>query len=564
MLKLLREIRVLMTPADKAVMLALIALMVIGGGLEIIGISILMPVVAVLTKPELLEQNRFLAMFYQLANPSSLSGFLLTLCGVIIVFYILKNLYLLLLTYWQSKFIYDKAYRWSVRLYENYLKTEYSYHLNHNSSELLNNINLLCNITTGVLLPLMMLISECIVIAAIVGMLMCFMPFTTLGAGAVLLLLAVGLYLPFKRYNFGLGRVQMEEAQAVFQSLMQGIGGIKEVKVRNLEERFGALYAGNQRARYRAEMLLYFSGQFPRLTLETLVVVLAMMLLALFTVAGMASGTILLTVSLLAMAMFRLLPAVSRVQYNLVRIRQTLCSFDAIYHDLTRLPREEKADIAPPIRFREMLRIENITFAYEPQGRPVLRNFSAEIPCLSSVAFIGATGCGKTTLADILLGLLKPQSGRITVDGRDIRENPASWQRQIGYVPQNIYLLDGTIRSNIAFGVPEQEIDEDRIAECLEMAQLRSFVDSLPEGVETPVGELGVRLSGGQRQRIGIARALYCRPEVLMLDEATSALDVDTEQALIDALNLLKGRLTILMIAHRLSTIEQCDRVIRL
>ena len=338
MLKLLREIRVLMTPADKAVMLALIALMVIGGGLEIIGISILMPVVAVLTKPELLEQNRFLAMFYQLANPSSLSGFLLTLCGVIIVFYILKNLYLLLLTYWQSKFIYDKAYRWSVRLYENYLNTEYSYHLNHNSSELLNNINLLCNITTGVLLPLMMLISECIVIAAIVGMLMCFMPFTTLGAGAVLLLLAVGLYLPFKRYNFGLGRVQMEEAQAVFQSLMQGIGGIKEVKVRNLEERFGALYAGNQRARYRAEMLLYFSGQFPRLTLETLVVVLAMVLLALFTVAGMASGTILLTVSLLAMAMFRLLPAVSRVQYNLVRIRQTLCSFDAIYHDLTFTP----------------------------------------------------------------------------------------------------------------------------------------------------------------------------------------------------------------------------------
>ena len=311
-------------------------------------------------------------------------------------------------------------------------------------------------------------------------------------------------------------------------------------------------------------MLLYFSGQFPRLAFETLVVMLAMGLLAALTAAGVAAGTILLTAALLAMAMFRLLPAVSRVQYNLVRIRQGLCSFDTVFHDLTRLAPERRAETAPPLVFRRTLTVEHLTFRYEPGRAPVLQDFQAEVPYHASVALVGATGCGKTTLADLILGLLTPESGRIAVDGRDIRENLASWQKLVGYVPQNVYLVDGTIRENIAFGLLPEEIDDRRIAECLTLAQLETFIASLPDGTRTMVGEQGVRLSGGQRQRIGIARALYRRPEVLILDEATSALDVETEQAFIDALRTLKGKLTILMIAHRLSTIEHCDQVIRL
>ncbi len=554
----------LLTPADKGRMALLTVLMVIAAVLELIGISILMPVVAVLTRPELLEQNRYLAMFHHWIAPENPAAFLLILCGFVTVFFLFKNGFVLAMTYRQSQFIYDRAYEWSVRLFDNYLGTDYGFHLRHNSSELLNNINLLCTVVIGVLLPLMMLVSEAIVILAIVAMLMVFVPLTTLAAFAVVAVIGGGLYWPFARYNYRLGRQQMEQSRAVFQDMLQGFGGIKEIKVAGLEARFGATYAGHQRERYHTEMLLYFSGQFPRLAFETLVVMLAMGLLAALTAAGVAAGTILLTAALLAMAMFRLLPAVSRVQYNLVRIRQGVCSFDTVFHDLTRLAPERRAETAPPLVFRRTLTVEHLTFRYEPGRAPVLQDFQAEVPYHASVALVGATGCGKTTLADLILGLLTPESGRIAVDGRDIRENLASWQKLVGYVPQNVYLVDGTIRENIAFGLLPEEIDDRRIAECLTLAQLETFIASLPDGTRTMVGEQGVRLSGGQRQRIGIARALYRRPEVLILDEATSALDVETEQAFIDALRTLKGKLTILMIAHRLSTIEHCDQVIRL
>ncbi len=564
MWKLLCDIRVLMTRRDKISMAVLTLLMMVGAGLEIVGISILMPVVAVLSKPELLEQNRYLHWVYRTIDPAGLREFLLILCAAVAFFYLFKNLFILLLTHLQARFIYDHAALWASRLYRNYLLAAYGFHLRRSSPELLNNINQLSTVTTGVLLPLMMLVSECVVIAFLAALLLVFAPGTTLTALAVISLAAGLLYWPFKRRNYRIGQIQMEQNRVIFQCEMQGLDGIREVKVRNLEERFSRIHEQAQRERYRAERRLYFAGQFPRLTLETLVVLLAMALLAVFAASRMASGTILLTVALLAMAMFRLLPAVSRVQYNLVRIRQSLCSFDTVFRDLTGITPEEKREEAPPLTFRKMLRIESVVFGYEPGRPPVLDRFSAEIPARSSVALVGATGAGKTTLADLILGLLEPQSGRITVDGRDIRENLVSWRRLIGYVPQNIYLVDGSIRENIALGIPRGEIDDARVRECLDMAQLTGFVDSLPAGLDTEAGERGIRFSGGQRQRIAIARALYCRPEVLVLDEATSALDAGTEQCLIDALNTLKGRLTILMIAHRLSTIEQCDRVIRL
>ncbi len=555
MRKLLNEIRVMMTPRDKMLMLVLTGLMVAGALLEIVGITILMPVIAVLSKPELLEQNKYLHFLYRLLDPPDLGTFTLYLCCGISVFYLLKNSFLMVMTYWQSAFIYGKASSWGARLYVNYLETDYAFHLKHNSSELLNNINQLQIVSTGVLLPLMMLISEGIVIVAILLLLLCFAPGTTLTAFATVLLATLLLYYPFRKLYARLGVRLYQASHKKFQLLMQGVGGIKEVKVRNLEKRFSQLLQQAQSEACRAESLIYFTGQFPRLALEAVIVILAMGILAAFILANMASGTIVLTLALMAMAMFRLLPAVSRIQYNFVRIRQSLCSFDAIYHDLTQLVREDKKGNGPPIEFGGMLRLNNITFAYSPETPPIFRNFSAEIPVRSSTALTGTTGCGKTTLADLILGLLKPDAGSITVDGRDIRENLGSWQKLIGYVPQHIYLLDASIRENVALGVPPEEIDDDKVKRCLEMAQLADFA----EGAGTLIGERGARLSGGQRQRLGVARALYHDPEVLVLDEATSALDTETEQALIDALNLLHGRLTIIMIAHRLSTIEQCD-----
>ncbi len=564
MLKLLNEIRVLMTRRDKIKMLCILGLMVVGAGLEILGITILMPVVAVLANPELLEQNRYLKIIRDFVAPAAPSHFMLVMCVCVMCFYIGKNLFLLAMTYWQSKFIYDRGMEWGKRLFDNYLRVDYQFHLKHNTAELLNNLNQLYTVVNGVLLSAMMLLTEAVVVAAILALLMIFAPVTTLVAAAVSAGLAALLYRPLRHYSYRLGRRWQESTRAINQCSMQAFGGIKEVKIRNREDYFSREHAKAQYERNHSEMLLYFSGQFPRLAMEAMVVTLAMAVLIVFVAAGMATGTIVLTAALLAMAMYRLLPSVSRMYYNLVRMRQSLCSFDTVYHDLTGLPVEDKHATGEAIEFKDTLRVEQVTFSYDSGVYPVLKDFSAAIPCRASVAFVGPTGCGKTTLADVILGLLTPQQGRVAVDGRPIRENLASWQRKIGYVPQFIYLLDDTIAANIAFGVAPEEVDHERIAECLAMVRLDEFIRTLPGGTATVIGEGGARLSGGQRQRIGIARALYHRPELLMLDEATSALDTDTEKAVIDALNTLQGTLTIIMIAHRLSTIEQCDRVIRL
>jgi len=312
-------------------------------------------------------------------------------------------------------------------------------------------------------------------------------------------------------------------------------------------------------------MLQYFLGQLPRFSIEALVVTLGMGTLVMFIYSGMSMGSILLTLSLLAVSMIRLMPSMSRIQYNLALVRQTVFSFDEIFKDLTSIPQENKNPAASAVTLKDRIRLDEITFAYETDsGKNIFENYSLEIPCRASVAIVGPTGCGKTTLVDIILGLLKPDSGAVLVDGRNIEENLASWQKSIGYVPQSIFLTDNSIRSNVAFAVEETRIDDERIRECLKIAQILDFIESLPEGINTKIGERGVRFSGGQRQRIGIARALYHNPEVLVLDEATAALDNETEKAFVDAIKTLHGKLTIIMIAHRLSSTKNCDTVIQI
>jgi ABC-type multidrug transport system fused ATPase/permease subunit len=279
----------------------------------------------------------------------------------------------------------------------------------------------------------------------------------------------------------------------------------------------------------------------------------------------MAQGSILLTLTLLAVSLIRMMPSMSRIQYNLTTVRHNLHAFNNIYEDLKNLsPVIIESSDKEPLCFKDKIEIKNVDFAYEGAEENIFTDFSLTIPFASSVAFVGTTGCGKTTLVDIILGLLKPIKGKILVDGRSIEENLPSWREKIGYVPQFIFLLDSSIAENVAWGVNRDKIDEQKIRKCLEKAQILDFVESLPDKLKTNVGENGVCLSGGQRQRIGIARALYRDPEVLVLDEATSALDNETENAFVEALDSLRGKLTIIMIAHRLTTIKNCDKIIRM
>lgn len=564
MISLLNKIRQLLSPRDKKIMVLLVLMMAAGAVLEIIGVSILMPIIAVVTRPELLEQNRYLRLIHQFIAPSSEREFLLTMCVLVILFFLLKNLFAGITIYCQSRFVYAKAAELSRRLYGNYLAAPYLFHLNHNSAELITNINQLGLLVNGVLLPLMLVATECFVIAGLCVLLLYFSPVTTLVAATATCGMLLLLYYPFRNFLYRIGARLQEVYQRQLKFLMQGLGGIKETKVRNAESSFLAGYGRSAEERGNLELANYVTGQLPRLCLESFVILAAVGALAAFVAAGMASGTIILTAALFGAALYRLLPSISRVHYNLVQIRQNVCIFNLLWNDLVQAPTQPAPSAGAPIEFRHEFSVENVTFRYQENRPPVLEHFSMTIPRHSSVALIGPTGCGKTTLVDLLLGLLKPQSGKITVDGRNIEENLPSWQKKIGYVPQFIYLLDDSIRENVAFGVPPEEIDDSRVWQVLEQAQIADFVRSLPGQLAEPMGELGSRLSGGQRQRIGIARALYAAPEILILDEATSALDLETERAFADALAKLKGALTILTIAHRPATVQMCDRVVRL
>ena len=563
MFQTLQKIWKLLSGKERAAFFIIVIMMVIGALLELLGIGMILPVIAALSEPKLIEQNRFLKSLYDIINPGSNEKFILALCLILSIIFILKNCYLTFLAKVQASFVFRKAAEMSAKLFDNYIKAPYVFHLQKNSSVLMNNITLITLVANSFLLPFMMLLAELIVIAAIFILLLAFKPFTTL----ILVILTAGIgiliYYPLRKFHYFIGTRLRLYNMMILRNIMQGLEAVKESKIRNCEDFFSRAHADNQVKLKQADMLSYFTGQIPRFLIEALVIFAGMGTLAVFVLMGVPSASIVMSLSLLAIAMLRLMPSFSRIQYYLTTIRHSDCAFEEIYHDLMEISPEPKNSDKPPVKLEKSIRIDNLSFSYQ-DGNKIFEKFNVEIPHLSSVAFIGPTGCGKTTLIDIILGLLKPEEGKILVDGRDIEENLASWQKSIGYVPQFIYLTDDSIKVNVAFGVPEKNIDDERIKHCLKMAQILDFVEGLPDGINTLTGERGVRLSGGQRQRIGIARALYYNPEVLVLDEATSALDNETEKAFVDALGALKGKLTMIIIAHRLTTVENCDIKINL
>jgi ABC-type bacteriocin/lantibiotic exporter with double-glycine peptidase domain len=371
--------------------------------------------------------------------------------------------------------------------------------------------------------------------------------------------------LPFKNYNYNLGQNYLKYCRDITKYDLQALRGIKEIIVSDCQKNLYSVYSSLQSQRGKINIKKYIVGQIPRYFIETFVVTIGLGVLVVFTKSGVAHGTILLTLTLLAVSLVRMMPSMSRIQYNLTMIRHHLHSFNNIYEDFKEnSPAIVKRSNKKALIFRNKIEIKNLTFAYESTQENIFSDFSLNIPYKSSLALVGATGCGKTTLVDIILGLLKPLKGQVCVDGCDIEENLTSWRGKIGYVPQSIFLIDSSILENVAWGTNKENIDYKLARECLNKAQLLDFVEALPGKMETNIGENGIRLSGGQRQRIGIARALYRKPEVLILDEATSALDNDTENAFVNALNSLKGQLTVIMIAHRLTTIRNCDIKVKL
>ena len=555
----------LLLPGERRSAFVLLINMLIGVGLETLGVGLVIPALSLFTQKNFAAKYpALLPVLNFFGNPDQhalVVGGLLLLLGV----YVVKAVFLVFLAWKQNRFTFGIGERLSLRLFTIYLRQPYIFHLQRNSAQLIRNVTNEVSIFTGnVLTPIMQLFSESLIVVGLCLMLLLAEPIGTLSIVCVLGLTS------WSFFRFTEGRItrwgkdrQHHEGQRI-QHLQQGLGGAKDVKLLGRENDFLKQYSIHNRESSKVGRLNNTIQQLPRIWLELLAVCGLVALVLVMLAQGGALETIIPKLGLFAVVTFRLMPSVSRLLNVMQSLKYCLPVIDILGKDLSLFTPENIEKEVKISSFQNALELQHITYTYPEVALPSLKDISLSIKHGESVGFIGTSGAGKSTLVDILLGLLPPDQGVVMVDGKDIRENLRGWQNQIGYVPQSIYLTDDTLLRNIAFGLSTEQIDNESVSKAIRAAHLADFIQSLPEGLNTVVGERGIRLSGGQRQRIGIARALYHDPSVLVLDEATSALDTATEKGVMDAVRELQGSKTIIIVAHRLSTIEHCDRLYRL
>ncbi len=561
---MLKKLNDIFSKTDKIKIGILMIIVVIGSFLELLSVSIFSPFIDLIMNPEALEESDMLSFVYDTFSIESMQSFLALLAGGIILIYVVKNIYIIV----EKNAIYKFSYRIqrtiSTRLLKAYIKEPYTFHLNNNISVLQRSMQEDTDqFTKGIIHVMEMIAEVCVCVAIGVYLYITSKSITIIVAGLLLICLAVFSYIS-KRYSSAWGRQGQQHKSKIYQWMNQSLGGIKEIKVLNREKVFIDNYDNYYGKYVRVLRLNRLIGVVPKYIIE-MVSMTGLLLAIIFKIyfGQKELAEFVPQLAVFAVAAFRLLPSVGKINEHLSAVLYAMPSLDLIYHDLEEIKQltivEQKSD--EDWKFKEKIEIKNVSYTYPDGETAVIDAASFVIERGKTVAFVGASGAGKSTMVDILLGLLEPQRGKIYADGMDIYKNLPTWQREIGYIPQVIYLSDDTIRNNVAFGVAERDIDEQAVKRALKQAQLLEFVESLPEGLETFVGDRGVRLSGGQRQRIGIARALYHNPEILVLDEATSALDNETETAVMEAIDKLQGQKTILIIAHRLTTIKNADVV---
>lgn len=559
---MIKKLGYIFSKTDKIKIGLLMVIVIVGSFLELLAVSIFSPFIDLIMDMNSLEKSGIMSYLYHLFGFTEIRNFLVFLAATIIAVYIVKNVYVII----QKNTIYRFSYRiqrtMSTRLLKSYMREPYTFHLNKNISVLQRSMQEDTDQFTKGIIHSMEMIAEVFVCIAIgVYLFITSKSITIIIAGLLLLCLAIFSYIS-KRYSSAWGREGQQYKAKIYQWMNQSLGGIKEIKVLNREDSFIRQYDN------------YFAGYVRVLRLNRLIGVIPKHIIEMVCMTGLLLAVIFKIyfgqkdleefvpqLAVFAVAAFRLLPSVGKINEHLSAVLYALPSLDLIYNDLQEVDKLEIVETEKnnEWKFQDKIEIKNVTYAYPDGDVNVIEHANFIIERGTTVAFVGASGAGKSTMVDILLGLLAPQYGKIYADGMNIYKNLPTWQKEIGYIPQAIYLSDDTIRNNVAFGVDEKEIDEQAVIHALQQAQLYDFVESLPEGLDTYVGDRGVRLSGGQRQRIGIARALYHNPEILVLDEATSALDSDTETAVMEAIESLQGHKTILIIAHRLTTIKNAD-----
>lgn len=560
--KLLR----LMLPHERRTLLWLMAAMILMAALQTVTIASIMPFMAVVARPEIVHTNQYFHDVYALAGSPEIQGFLFLLGLAILVLLLASNLVSVLVTWLLLRFSHTVGFRFSQRLMSDYLHRPYSFFLGRNSADLSKNIlSETDRVARGVLLPMLTVVARGVSIVFIIGLLVVADPFIAMSVGVVLGGAYFAIYISVRRRAFRLGKLATDATRRRFKITSEAFGVVKYVKLLGLEDQFTQRFSRPSRQFANCHASSRAMAQLPKYLLEV-VAFGGILIIVLYVLSARNAVTEALSLlGLYAFAGYRLLPQLQQVFDVATSLRFNLPALDMLVADFDQAepPRETAPDAAEPVTLSSSLQLKHVTYTYPNAERPTVQNLDITVMAASTVGLVGTTGAGKTTVADIILGLLTPDAGEFLIDGKPLaRSSIRSWQRSLNYVPQHVYLADESIRRNIAFGIADNEIDQESVERAARVAQIHDFVmRDLPDGFETVIGERGVRLSGGEQQRIGIARALYRVPQVLVLDEATSALDTITEKAALRDIAALAPNMTVIMITHRLANLSACDRI---
>lgn len=573
-MRILKMLAYIFTKKQRWQFIGLFMLQLIATLMDFFGITLILPFVNFLINPDALSGSWWAELIVGITGTSEPRDILLFLTLTMIGIYVIKNAYMLFLVGLQTKFNYNNHIRMGAKMINCYMRKPYTYHLQRNTAEIVRNINHDVNSAFGMISTLFSLVADVLIIVFLVLYLFAVDPWMTLAVTAALAICSGFYFLIYRKKIRTFGQETREISAKMIKAIHQSMGGIKEVKIMGREKYFSDVYTSAGQEMLTRKRRFAVIGAIPSRLIETLCMSCILGMIAYKIVSGENLAELVPGLSAFAVAAIRLLPRANSINGLISGITYTMPSLESLYDELKESEQYEKelaAEIARKKAEKKTVEVgrendifvKNLTFTYPEKEEPVLKNINLTIEHGTSVGIVGVTGAGKTTLVDLILGVLKPQEGTVCYGTLDIHEDYSEWQKHIGYIPQNIYLTDESIRKNVALGIPEDEIDDDAVWKALENAQLADFVRTLEHGLDTVVGERGVRISGGQRQRIGIARALYHDPEILFFDEATSSLDNQTEAAVMESIKGLSGNKTMIIVAHRLTTIEHCDHIFR-
>ncbi len=568
---MLHKIGYLFDRKQKRQFVGLAVLILIGGVLETLGVSMMLPVVGAIMNTQALMENELVKKFTSFLHIETDRQFIVVMLVAVMALFVIKNSYLLLQTYVQNTFVAQNRNKMISRVMREFLKAPYENYLGADIPTVFRLTDSDIPNAFQLILVLIQLITEVVVSVFLCVVVVIISPAMTLFIVVIFMGLSLILFKVLKPRLNEIGRTNQSIQSRIAKWRIQSIYGLKDVKVLNREEFFLRNYYESGSIGANVARNYAVLNNLPRLLIETVFIVSMLCFIMIYLLRGGDMTVLLPQLTALATAAIRIMPSANRINTYMSEISYAQPCLDYLYENLsesmkqdvkgsvTGYDKTEERDKNGRLELKDKIELNHITYAYPNTDKNIFTDAHMEVKKGQSVGIMGPSGAGKSTIVDILLGLLHAQEGNVTCDGVDIFDDYEAWLAQIGYIPQSIYLVDESIRANIAFGIDEDKIDDKRIWEVLEEAQLKEFVEELPEGLDATIGDRGIRISGGQRQRIGIARALYHDPEILVFDEATSALDGDTEKAVMDAVNSFHGRKTMVIIAHRLNTIAKCD-----